>query len=148
MSAHEKVDDQQVTNNSKHQVSLRWAQNPAKKVLWQKIILTGRAIIRAEPLGQLVTRLWNPSATYSGLNCTFFQWDIFWSSVFLKIFIFGSSVILNVSILVFFWSSVFPNCSNITYVMISWYPSILALTAPALSWASLLGHFHLFWKYD
>ena len=36
-------------------------------------MLTGRAIMRAEPLGQLVTRLWNPSATYSGLDHTYFS---------------------------------------------------------------------------
>ena len=30
--------------------------------------ITGRTIMRAEPFGQLVTKLWNPSATYSGLD--------------------------------------------------------------------------------
>ena len=47
----------------------------------ERTVLTGRAIMRAEPLGQLVTRLWNPSATYSGLD----QKNIFGSLLYFLI---------------------------------------------------------------
>ena len=80
-------------------------------------ILTGRAIMRAEPLGQLVTRLWNPSATYSGLDHTYI------------------SVTQYISKLVYF--CVFCILC-FAHVKIGWKPSILALTSPALSWEQFL----------
>ena len=80
-------------------------------------ILTGRAIMRAEPLGQLVTRLWNPSATYSGLDHTYI------------------SVPQYISKLVYF--CVFCILC-FAHVKIGWKPSILALTSPALSWEQFL----------
>ena len=80
-------------------------------------ILTGRAIMRADPLGQLVTRLWNPSATYSGLDHTYI------------------SVPQYISKLVYF--CVFCILC-FAHVKIGWKPSILALTSPALSWEQFL----------